>query len=104
MISKIKDFKIMAKKMGYCLPVTLKNLNDLHLSYNCYINSIHSFFTILQVKFNFITFFDVVDQAAYMYESFFVRIVMFNKTETFFRIEKFNGTEVFVVHFKFVLY
>ena len=44
----------------------------LHLSYNCYINSIHSFFAILKFKLNFVTFFDVIDKSAYMYESFFV--------------------------------
>jgi hypothetical protein len=47
MLKMRKLYQKMHKKWVTDFAVTLKKLNDLHLSYNCYINSIHSFFTIL---------------------------------------------------------
>jgi hypothetical protein len=72
--------------------------NKINLISFFYVYGVHTFFAFLQVKLHFIPFVYLVNKAAGMNKSFFIRVIMFDEAESFFSIEKLNGPLVFVTH------
>jgi hypothetical protein len=85
------------KNKGQSRPLSfLAKRSDL--SDQFYVYGVQAFFTVLKIKLHVIVFFDLVNQPAGVNKSFFIGVIMFDKTKTFVCVKELYGARCFVVH------
>lgn len=63
-----------------------------------YVYGIQAFFSVLEIEFDMVIFFDLVNQSTCMNKSFFVGIIVLDEAESFVCVEKFYGACCFCAH------